>query len=405
MGSTRRTFLGMGAFSAVSLLLGVLRELVIARDLQASGAADLFFRGLTVVGASRAITLSLLRARWIPLGPGAAAWALVRRELPAIALVAATSLVGLFAIIGADEWRDPTAWVFAFAVVLAVGGSIVRALAERIGLELRAYAIEWALPLGAILGAVILGRGALGPAVGTTAGLLVGALALAPAVFGRRSVEVTDAPLPEPARTRWLLLDTLAYVNLGLLDSALSGLVFADGGLALLNYGYLFVNAALMVPSAAATIVSLRIAGSRRNDAHGRLRGWAVLAGALVAGVVLAAWGALAWSPVTGVVDRAAGWAITEAIRPIVLASVPFAALRLANTVGRQWLVAHDPRRLAPYDLVGFAARAAILAFGAATWGVLASPIGLAVAEIVQLAAWIRPPGRGKAEAHEPPPA
>lgn len=390
MGAMRRTFLGMGAFSAISLLFGVLRELVIARDLQASGAADLFFRGLAVVGASRAVSLSLLRARWIPLGPEADARGLVRRELATCGLLIAAAAVGLLAILGPSELRDPTAWVFAVGIVLAVAGSIVRALAERIGFELRAYAIEWALPIGAILGATLVGRGALGPAIGTVIGLLVGVVALLPTILAPPAVpeQPTDGRVPAPVR--WLLLDTLTYVNLGLLDSALSSRVFADGGLALLNYGYLFVNAALLVPSAAATVVALRIAGTRRSDAQVRLRRWALLASALVGAIVLAAWAGLALPPVSNAVDGAAGWSITGSIRPIILYSVPFAALRLANTVGRQWWVAHDPRRLAPYDLVGLAGRAAIVAIGASFWGVLASPIGLAFAELVQLGAWIR---------------
>lgn len=402
MGSARRTFLGMGAFSAVSLLLGVLRELVIARDLQAGGDADLFFRALAIVGASRAIALSVLRGRWIPLGPTASSRQLARRELGSCCLIAAVGVGALFVMIGVAAWREPTAWVFALAVILAVFGSIVRALVELRQLELRGYAMEWALPLGAIVGATVLGHGALGPAVGITAGLFVGAMALAPAALANRVPEAPPQPAPSAPVTRWLLLDTLAYVNLGLLDGALSNYVFAEGSFALLNYGYLFVNAALVVPSAALTIVSLRIAGARRDDMHARLRRWALLAASVVACAVLAAWAALAWAPVASIVDRAAGWSITEAIRPIVLCSVPFAALRLANTVGRQWLVAHDPRGLLPYDMAGLAVRTSILVFGATQWGVLASPIGLAAAELVQLLAWLRPKPHRPAIAYPP---
>jgi len=220
-------------------------------------------------------------------------------------------------------------------------------------------------------------------------------------VFGARARDtVTEGGVdPAPGATRWLLLDTLAYVNLGLLDGALSKHVFEEGGFALLQYGYLFINAALAVPSAAATVVALRIAGARRDDAHARLRAWALLAGAVVAGCVVLVWAALAWAPIAAIVDRGAGWGLSEAIRPIVLCAVPFAALRLTNTVGRQLLVAQDPRKLFAYDATGLFGRALVLVFGTAAWGVLASPIGLAVAEIVQVAAWIRAPRQRKASA------
>ena len=69
----RSTFLWMGSLSVITLVLGVLREFVIARGLRASGSADDFFRGLVIVGACRNFGLALFRARWIPLGLGPAA--------------------------------------------------------------------------------------------------------------------------------------------------------------------------------------------------------------------------------------------------------------------------------------------------------------------------------------------
>ena len=46
MSRTRQTLLWMAGLSLVTLCLGVLREFWIARELRASGEADLFFRGL-----------------------------------------------------------------------------------------------------------------------------------------------------------------------------------------------------------------------------------------------------------------------------------------------------------------------------------------------------------------------
>jgi hypothetical protein len=76
----------------------------------------------------------------------------------------------------------------------------------------------------------------------------------------------------------------------------------------------------------------------------------------------------------------------------LILWSAPFGGLRLANTIGRQSQVAADPRVLLPWDLGGIFGRALILGFGAATIGLVASPIGLAFAELVQVAAWWRGP-------------
>ncbi|MEM6989220.1 MAG: hypothetical protein AAF721_01945 [Myxococcota bacterium] len=387
-----RTFLWMGAFSVVTLALGVLREFVIARDLQASGAADLFFRGLVVVGACRNFGTALFRARWVPVGPGIAATELLRREWKTCVAVGVIAISALYAFAGSD-WREPTILVFAVAVVLAILGAAVRALGERGGFERRAFVLEWALPIGTIIGAISIGRGALGPAVGITGGLAVGLLILAPAVLlGPASTASQSKGVDAGDRTKWLLVDTLAYVNLGLLDAALSQHIFDEGGYALLNYGWLFVNAALAVPTAAATVVALRLSSEGGAEAHRKLRAWALVAGGIVGVAVAAVWWLMGWELVASRVDAAAGWAMTEKIRPVILYAVPFAALRLANTVGRQFQVVADPKRLLPWDFAGLAGRAAVLVIGVRYVGIVASPLGVAFAELVQIGAWFRAP-------------
>lgn len=388
--SARSTFVWMGMLSVVTLVLGVLREFVIARDLRASNSADLFFRGLVIVGVCRSLGLALFRARWIPIPPGPSALELLRRELRTCVLIVVGSLGGLVIVLGPEAWRGPVAWVFVVAVILAVLGAAVRALAERAGYEKRGFVIEWALPLGTIAGALYVGQGALGPTVGITVGLAAGLLALVPPVFLQGAVAGREAGTDyDPLRTRWLLLDTLMYTNLGLLDAVASPHIFDEGGFALLNYAYLFVNAALAVPTAAATVVALRLA-SDPTRARRILRRWAPVAAVLMGGAVLVIWGALRWEPVAARIDAAAGWAMADAIGPIVLVAAPFAALRLANTVGRQARVAADPRGLLPWDGVGLALRAVVLIGGTMWLGVLASPLGLVACELVQLGSWWR---------------
>ena len=384
----RSTFLWMGALSVVTLMLGVLREFVIARGLRASGTADLFFRGLVIVGACRNFGLALFRARWIPLGMGPAAASLLRHELRAGALVIVVAFVGLGVVYGRAPWSTALPWVFMGAVVLAVIGSAVRALAERAGYERLGFVLEWALPLGTIAGALLVGRGALGPAIGITVGLLAGLLALVPPVFLQQAAGGGDSSRAyDPHRTRWLLLDTLMYINLGLLDAGLSPHIFDEGGFALLNYAYLFVNAALAVPTAAATVVALRLAANP-GRARRILRRWAPIAGVIVGSGVLLVWFLLGWPPVALRIDAAATWDMAESIRPIVLAAVPFAALRLANTVGRQARVAEDPRGLLVWDVTGLVLRTVVLVVGASWYGTIASPVALVVGELVQLGAW-----------------
>ena len=394
MSRTRQTLLWMAGLSLVTLCLGVLREFWIARELRASGAADLFFRGLVVVGAARAFGTSLFRSRWIPVPLTVPARALLRVEAGTCAAISGAGLVALVLIAGVPALAEPSLWVFAAAVPLATIGSAVRALAERAGLERRGFVLEWALPVGAIAGALLLPGGALGPAAGILAGLVLGVLALLPPALSDRSQGAgpegqVGASASDAGRTRVLLLDALVYANLGLLDAALSH-VFVAGGFALLNYAYLFVNAALMVPSAAATVVGLRVSAGGDPAAQGQLRRWAVLGGVACAGLVVVVGLLLGQTWVAARVDAAVGWSLAAGIAELVLWSAPFAGLRLANTIGRQFVIATEPRRVLVWDLAGLGGRALILGLGAALFGLKASPIGLAFAELVQVGAWWR---------------
>ena len=87
---------------------------------------------------------------------------------------------------------------------------------------------------------------------------------------------------------------------------------------------------------------------------------------------------------------HACRWSLAASIGGLVLWSAPFAGLRLANTIGRQFVIATDPRRVLAWDLGGLAGRAVILGLGAAVLGLAASPIGLAFAELLQVGAWWR---------------
>jgi len=395
LSKTRTALLWMAGLSLVSLCLGVLREFWIARELRASGDADLFFRGLVVVGAARGFGMALFRGRWIPVPAQVPPRALLRAEARTVAAVTAVSLVALGLIAGLEARADPTLWVFAAAVALATPGSAVRALAERAGHERRGFMLEWALPLGAIAGALALPHGALGPALGILAGLIVGLGGQLAVVLRDPSAGPARADAPaqveavDRGRTRVLLFDALVYTNLGLLEAGLSH-VFATGGFALLNYAYLFVNAALMVPSAAATVVGLRASAGGDPAAHAALRRWAVIGGLVCAGLVIAVGLLLGWAPVATRVDAAVGWPLAAGIGAVVLWSAPFAGLRLANTIGRQFVIATEPRRVVVWDIVGLVGRALLLVFAIDQLGLLASPLGLAFAEAVQLLAWWR---------------
>lgn len=393
MSRTRQTLLWMAGLSLVTLCLGVLREFWIARELRASGEADLFFRGLVVVSAARAFGTALFRSRWIPVPMVVPGRDLLRAELGTCAAVSVVGLAALVVIAGVGALREATLWVFAVAVALATFGSAVRALAERAGLERRGFVLEWALPIGAIAGALLRPHGALGPSLGILAGLVVGLVVLLPAVLSDMArgtgPEGQVKSVVDRGRTRVLLIDALVYANLGLLDAALSH-VFVVGGFALLNYAYLFVNAALMVPSAAATVVGLRVSAGGDPAAQGQLRRWAVIGGVVCTGLVVMVGLLLGWQPVATRVDAAVGWSLAAGIGGLVLWSAPFAGLRLANTIGRQFVIATDPRRVLVWDLTGLGGRALILGLGASVLGLAASPIGLAFAELLQLGAWWR---------------
>lgn len=378
----------MAGLSAVSLLLGGARELVIARELQATDGADLFFRGVTVVAAARNFELSLLRARWIPLPPGPRTAELLREATPSGGVVVGVALLALALMIAPGQWLAVESLVFAACIAVAVLGASVRALAERHGRENLGFVLEWLPLVGTIVGALAMPGRTVGPIAGLTVGVVLGTALLLPALRG--PLERPDpAQVERPREGIALYVDTLVYVNLGLVDSFVTAFVLAPGQFALLNYGYLVVNAVLAVPTAGATIVALRLAGRAGTGELAALRRWALLGGLVLGGVVAAASFVLTWSVVAAPIDAIAGWSLCDAIDELVLVSAPFAALRFANTVGRQVRVAKDPRGLVAWDLGGLALRVAMLGGGALVLGPIASPLGLALAELVQLGTWI----------------
>ena len=117
-----------------------------------------------------------------------------------------------------------------------------------------------------------------------------------------------------------------------------------------------------------------------------------MIGGLVCAGLVIAVGLLLGWAPIATRVDAAVGWSLASGIGVVVLWSAPFAGLRLANTIGRQFVIATEPRRVVLWDLVGLSGRALLLIFAMQWLGLLASPIGLAFAEAVQLLAWWRRP-------------
>ncbi len=373
----------MAAISAVTLVLGVAREFFIARELRASGDADLFFRGLVIVAAVRAFSGVLFRARWVPIPSGIGAWRLARSEATTILSLVAVGIVSLGLMFPPSDRAQIAAWVFVPAVFFAVFGGVVRALAEREGEDKAAFGSEWALPICTMIGAATIGRGALGPTCGFVAGLLIAALL----PLTRLRQRDLGRPLPGRGAMKVLLADTLLYVNLGLLDAALSTWVYEPGDYARLNYAYLFVNAVLAVPTAAATVVSLRMAADR--GAAGRLAKWALLAG-IGAGASVAAVSVVMRQPiVSSAIELAAGWDLASVAAPMLLAATPFAALRLANAIGRQHIVARAPHALLRWDVAGFVARAVLLVLLAPLLGIVASPLALGLAELIQLGAWL----------------
>lgn len=389
MSRARQTFLWMAILSAGTLVLGMLRELVIAQHMQASATADLFFRGVVVVGAARNFTLALLRARWIPLAPGHRDLALLRTGIAACTVVAGASIVALGVVIPTAMWWTAECLTFVLCVVVAAYGAAVRALAERNGHERRAVALDWIPLVGTISGTLWAANGghalAMGATGGLTLGMLVGSALLWPIAI-RNSGD--DTPIPKRSLGVALYVDTLIYVNLGLVDSMMSMYVLGEGDFALLSYSYMFVNAILAVPTAGATILALRV-GGRAGMEH-RLRRYALLAGVIAGVGVTAMATVLGWSWVAALIDGAVGWPVADRIDGLVLASAPFAALRMANTVGRQIRVANDPDGVVAWDTAGLVLRVLVLGVGAMWLGPVASPIALALAEAIQLGCWVR---------------
>lgn len=408
--SNLATLRDMGALSVITLLLGAGRELLIARDLQASGDADIFFRGLVAVATVRACALAVYRARWIPADARIPTVALLGDGARSASLLGLIGVLGLLPLIGprdliaaASEGSQALALAsLALAAFLASWAGHLRALAERRGRELRGFGVDWGLALGTIAGTLALeDSGALGPSLGLLVGLSVGVVMLWPARV-RLSLEgpamdIQAAP-PEAAepppggskRPLWLLLDALLYGNLGVVDSLFSHLLVA-GSLAVLSYAGLFVNSALMLLTGAVTVVALRMAAS---SSEGRsMRRWSLLGGAAVT-LGLAAIGLLlGWAPIAGGIEQLLGWDLAGSVRPVVLWSLPYAFLRLANTVGRQRrLVRGDLRGVIGWDLAGLTVRSLLLAAAIGTLGLVAFPVAAAAAELLQLMVWWRGP-------------
>ena len=202
--------------------------------------------------------------------------------------------------------------------------------------------------------------------------------------------EAAEPPPGGSKRPLWLLLDALLYGNLGVVDSLFSHLLVA-GSLAVLSYAGLFVNSALMLLTGAVTVVALRMAAS---SSEGRsMRRWSLLGGAAVT-LGLAAIGLLlGWAPIAGGIEQLLGWDLAGSVRPVVLWSLPYAFLRLANTVGRQRrLVRGDLRGVIGWDLAGLTVRSLLLAAAIGTLGLVAFPVAAAAAELLQLMVWWRGP-------------
>ncbi|MEZ4379873.1 MAG: hypothetical protein R3A79_00895 [Nannocystaceae bacterium] len=407
--SNLATLRDMGALSLVTLLLGAGRELLIARDLQASGDADIFFRGLVAVATVRACALAVYRARWIPADAALPTRALLAAGARSASLLGVVGILALAPLIGprdllraaAEPSQALALAALAIAAFIAAWAGHLRALAERRGRELRGFGVDWGLALGTIAGTLLLdGHGALGPSVGLLAGLAVGAAMLWPARPRVRATATADAePVPHDIpvaappgdrRPLWLLLDALLYGNLGVVDSLFSHLLIA-GSLAVLSYAGLFVNSALMLLTGAVTVVALRVAAASGAAAGPSMRRWSLLGGAAVTLGLLVIGLALGWAPVVELFARLLGWDLAGSVRPVVLWSLPYAFLRLANTIGRQRRLVHgELRGVVAWDLAGIAARSLLLALTIAELGLVAFPIAAAAAEALQLGVWWR---------------
>jgi hypothetical protein len=407
--SNLATLRDMGALSLITLLLGAGRELLIARDLQASGDADIFFRGLVAVATVRACALAVYRARWIPADAAISTRSLLNAGARSASLLGLIGIVALAPLIGPHDLLRAAAEpsqalalaALATAAFLAAWAGHLRALAERRGRELRGFGVDWGLALGTIAGTLLLrDHGALGPSVGLLAGLAVGTAMLWPGQ-GRDRTPARDAEKDAPAvtapgdrRPLWLLLDALLYGNLGVVDSLFSHLLIA-GSLAVLSYAGLFVNSALMLLTGAVTVVALRMAAAARSDdaGHGSaapsMRRWSLLGGAAVTLGLLVIGLLLGWAPVVELFEELLGWDLAGSVRPVVLWSLPYAFLRLANTIGRQRRLVHgELRGVVAWDVAGIAARSLILALVIGELGLVAFPLAAAAAELLQLGVW-----------------
>ncbi len=123
------------------------------------------------------------------------------------------------------------------------------------------------------------------------------------------------------------------------------------------------------------------------------MRRWALLGGLAVCFGLATIGLLLGWSPVASGIQGLLGWDLAASIRPVVLWSLPYAFLRLANTIGRQErLVRGELRAVIVWDLAGLVARLLLLALAIGPLGLVAFPLAAALAEALQLMVWWRAP-------------
>ncbi len=381
----------MTLLSAGSLLLAVVRELAIARELRATGAADLFLREVAVIGAVRWFTIVLFRARWLPMDNAHTSRELLRKDYKWLGLVSISAVTITTVIVGPRAWNDPSYWLSCITVGLLPYGGALRVMNERAGRDLLGFVPDWLAPLGAIGTTLAFGHtwGAVAPAAGLLLGLLGGTVLLGLGLLVQPREAIAGRGYSSPPSMILLMLDTFVYWNLSLVDAGFSHL-YAEGEYARLNYAYLFVNALLAVPLAASTLLPMRLGASPSPTQRMAVLTWSVGSGALVgAGVATLAW-LLGGTFVGTFVDRMAGWQLSERTVDLVLVMLPFAALRQCNTVARQLRLTTDPAGLLRWDFVGLGLRVLVLAWVIPIWGIVASPLGLAVAELFQIPAWWR---------------
>lgn len=119
------------------------------------------------------------------------------------------------------------------------------------------------------------------------------------------------------------------------------------------------------------------------------MRRWSLLGGAAVTLGLLVIGLLLGWAPVVELFEQLLGWDLASSVRPVVLWSLPYAFLRLANTIGRQRRLVHgELRGVVAWDVAGIAARSLILALVIGELGLVAFPLAAAAAELLQLGVW-----------------